>query len=62
MLNNNLGGAYRFRDKGDTEENRRQALSFLNKGLLVYTKDKFPHQWADIQHNIQAIKKTKYSK
>ena len=59
MLNNNLGGAYRHRVKGDKEENQQIAIAFLNKALLVYTKDKFPRQWGEIQHNIQNIVKDK---
>ena len=46
MLNNNLGGAYRHRVKGDKAENQQIAIAFLNKALLVYTKDRFPRQWA----------------
>ena len=41
--------------KGDKEENKRQALTFLNKALLIYTKDKFPRHWSEIQHNISNI-------
>ena len=57
MLNNNMGGAYRHRVKGDKEENKTKAIAFLNKALLVYTRDRFPRQWAEIQRNIQNIVK-----
>jgi hypothetical protein len=57
MLNNNIGGAYRHRVKGEPAENKRQAIAFLNKALLIYSKDRFPRQWAEIQNNIQNIMK-----
>ena len=52
MTQNDLAIAYSERIKGERGENIEKAIAFYEAALQVYTRDAFPQQWTQTQHNL----------
>ncbi len=52
MTQNNLGGAYNNRIKGDKADNMELAIAAFTKALQVRTSQAFPQDWAMTQNNL----------
>jgi tetratricopeptide (TPR) repeat protein len=52
MTQNNLGGAYRDRIRGERADNLELAIAASNLALQVYTREAFPEQWAMTQNTL----------